>query len=338
MRDLLDNEINPVTGANAHILLLGKSGYGKTYQICRLVEEKVKEEKNVLVIDFSGSYSESELLRHGFYENVKKIVFSRDVLCLPVFAKIPEDEAAGLLCEFFMMSCGLKSGYVQKGVLREASKTAIKRGLGYGGFLGPAVIWEVLMEKYRAEDQCETVGKVLGKIEKICGSNWIELIQNESERCENHVVVWQISDVDAEMQVSLVSFVLSVVWNMSKRRECPFDVIVLDELEIYSSDRGNPLKNLIRQGRKFGMELILGTQYLQEEREKVRLLMQSDTKFFFRPTNEDAIRIARTIDSDKQLEYEKILKNLQIGQALFCGRYKVEQGEIISDKPIIVQN
>ena len=40
---------------NAHLLILGKSGEGKTYFCCRKMEENLRDGKNVIIFDYSNS-------------------------------------------------------------------------------------------------------------------------------------------------------------------------------------------------------------------------------------------------------------------------------------------
>ena len=50
---------------NAHELYLGKSGSGKTWAICRRVEELYSFGKKILILDYSGSYTVEELEKSG---------------------------------------------------------------------------------------------------------------------------------------------------------------------------------------------------------------------------------------------------------------------------------
>ena len=63
---LLDREGNTVELRNAenkHVLILGKSGSGKTWCCYRMLEEMANQKKSVYVFDYSGSYTQEELKR-----------------------------------------------------------------------------------------------------------------------------------------------------------------------------------------------------------------------------------------------------------------------------------
>ena len=48
-------------GDNRNFILVGETGKGKSYLNCRLIEKAVRSNKNILVVDYTGSYTESEL-------------------------------------------------------------------------------------------------------------------------------------------------------------------------------------------------------------------------------------------------------------------------------------
>ena len=66
LRDLEGRKINVCQIPNAHILILGKSGEGKTYFCCRRMEEEVQDGKSVIIFDYSSSYSIPELIKCKF--------------------------------------------------------------------------------------------------------------------------------------------------------------------------------------------------------------------------------------------------------------------------------
>ena len=66
---LMDKEKNRIqlsSKPNGHLLVLGKSGMGKTFYICRKVEEEVENGHFIMLFDFSSSYSNKELERANF--------------------------------------------------------------------------------------------------------------------------------------------------------------------------------------------------------------------------------------------------------------------------------
>lgn len=66
LKDFEGNCIYLSQNPNSHLLILGGSGYGKTYFLCRQMEEKISEKKKIFLIDYSGSYTKSELEKNNF--------------------------------------------------------------------------------------------------------------------------------------------------------------------------------------------------------------------------------------------------------------------------------
>ena len=65
-KDMENHRIDLVKNGSGHMLVYGKSGQGKTYFLCRMLERNFELGKKILILDFSGSYSEKELQKKGF--------------------------------------------------------------------------------------------------------------------------------------------------------------------------------------------------------------------------------------------------------------------------------
>lgn len=57
---------------NEHVMILGSSGYGKTYFCCRHMEEEIARERKILVLDYSSSYGKKEREKNNF-DDVKGV-------------------------------------------------------------------------------------------------------------------------------------------------------------------------------------------------------------------------------------------------------------------------
>ena len=71
IQDLEKRKIKILHRPNAHFLITGKSGTGKTYYCCRKIEEELKKNKGILLIDYSSSYTEKELQKISF--NIRSV-------------------------------------------------------------------------------------------------------------------------------------------------------------------------------------------------------------------------------------------------------------------------
>jgi hypothetical protein len=103
-----------------------------------------------------------------------------------------------------------------------------------------------------------------------------------------------------------------------------------------SVKRGSALSHFIREGRKFGVGLILSSQfvnhYTEEEQET---LLQAANILIFKPTPKDLTFSAKVIDFNAPTVWKKILSKLSIGTAVLVGHYHVNNANKILTKPII---
>lgn len=76
MKDIEGNRINLLQSPNAHILTWGRSGQGKTFFCQKQIEQAHKMGKQILVIDFSGSYTLEQLKKNEFVSLDKLKEFS----------------------------------------------------------------------------------------------------------------------------------------------------------------------------------------------------------------------------------------------------------------------
>lgn len=126
-----ENVIFLLEDPNAHLLVLGNSGYGKTYFLCRKMEELVRNKKNIFLLDFSHSYAGAELEKNQF----------RPMEMVEILNPFEESfdwifEGRGLvsdLTDALVKVLGIRS-YYQKKLLRQGMKLTLGCK---GGFYGP---------------------------------------------------------------------------------------------------------------------------------------------------------------------------------------------------------
>ena len=90
-------------------------------------------------------------------------------------------------------------------------------------------------------------------------------------------------------------------------------VIVLDEIQNLDHDQESPLANLLTEGRKFGISLILATQILsnlsKDERDR---LFQASHKLFFRPADTEIKSHAQILENATNEKAEIWVKRLAV--------------------------
>lgn len=119
-------------------------------------------------------------------------------------------------------------------------------------------------------------------------------------------------------------------------KKCKYDSIYLDEFQHLSMSKSGALYSLLRESRKFGVSLVLSSQFIgnYDDDEKSALL-QVGNILLFRPTLKDLNECAKLIDVEKSGAWKKILKKLNVGQAILLGHYCVNNKKNICEKPVI---
>lgn len=81
----------------------------------------------------------------------------------------------------------------------------------------------------------------------------------------------------------------------------------------------------LREFRKFGIGTIMSTQFLGKtfDDEAKSLLYQAGVRMYFKPDDINLKSIAMNIDRAKCKEWMSVLKNLDRGECVFCGKTEI---------------
>ena len=310
MKNLEGARVNIVEHMNPHYLVLGKPGAGKTYWSMKNIEKSIEEGKRICVLDFSGSYSIAEVSKSnpallkkiefvGTKEsggiNWKNIYPTNDLLCDDV-----TDSVIKIL--------GINS-YYQKKLLREAVEMQL---MGFPNFSFPMLVFTleimlglveekkivtesmkkmvaIIKSKERTEDDMKNIERLLARLapyKHIYNFG----IKKEVKEEEKLITVIQLNEMALQKKKFLTSFILEMLWNELKfdqeKRHC--DVLVLDEFQFLPFSEDAALTNLLREARRFGLKIILISQFVSNySRAEISALMQVGQKLFFRPAESE---------------------------------------------------
>jgi len=109
--------------------------------------------------------------------------------------------------------------------------------------------------------------------------------------------------------------------------------VVLDEVQNLDHRKDSPLEKFLREGRKFGISLILATQTLSnfEQQERDRLF-QAAHKLFFAPADTEIKRFADILrdnfPTSSKDEWIQRLSRLQKGECLSIGPAMNAEGKL----------
>jgi DNA phosphorothioation-dependent restriction protein DptH len=140
------------------------------------------------------------------------------------------------------------------------------------------------------------------------------------------VNVLQLKGLSREIQKAVTEFTLWDLWdyaqnNGTKQRPIP---IVLDEIQNLDHSSDSPIDKMLREGRKFGLSLILATQTTSQfDAEQRDRLFQAAHKLFFKPATTEIDRFAQILSKASggitKAEWATRLSRLEKGQCWSLG-------------------
>ena len=361
MKDKENNTITVVENINKHYLALGNSGNGKTYWAMQKLNELAEKGKRVMVLDFSGSYTESEVAKSnpGLLGKIKfvgtkesdGINWKNNYTSDSLFYDDVTDSIIKVL--------GINS-YYQTKLLREAVEKQLK---GFPNFSFPMLVFtlkkmlglieerqdddnaEIMLkrieekkeEKLRSDDDMKNLERLLSRLapyEHIFNFG----IMKETKEEDALITVIQLHEMPLLKKRFLTSFILEIIWRELKfeqgERHC--DVLVLDEFQFLPFAEDDAFPNLLRESRRFGLEMILISQFISNySKAEISTLLQVGQKLFFGPTEEDLGFTARLIAFDNTKEWMSILSNLSKGEAVYKGAYTLNENDFLCNEPIV---
>lgn len=339
LTDNYENKIFPQANPNGHILMLGKSGCGKTYAQCRFIEDTLRNGGKVLVIDWSGSFSIDELKRaqlSSIYMKMLRVINLNEEklkIILP-----DEGEPAWQLAEMAKIILDV-DGRRQQEILEKASLCTCREG--NPSLVGLFEKLEALIDDYATEneeEQRERAEMLAERLEPLIRKNCIDVVGfQECFECPSDLIIIQISALSDRLRKSCQMAVLWSVWKWAKISKCPWQNIVLDEVQHLQVKDEVP-SSLIREGRKYNISLHMSTQFLEGlDKEAIAVYQQAGNILFFQPERSSFAKVAAMIDADEKKFWMAKLRELQRGNAVICGSYTINENTKVLTKPVVVK-
>ena len=323
--------------ANNLLLCLGDSGNGKTTLLRNLATGVNKDGVPVIIPDYSESYIKSEVKGWDNLDYFNIItaglpvdIFKPRVLAYDDEVRV-EDEAkvasriTGLLVNSFNITGG-----VERPVLASAVKEHMRSSEKIKSFAG------IISELKKIESK--QAGNLVCKLEILTeipisdkSIDWDEIVGS------NRIAVFQMSFLDERLRKICLELLLADLWEWVRKRDNRKEIfLVLDEISNFSFKSPYFLSH-VREFRKFGIGAVMATQYLGglKGKDATNLLNQAAIRTYFciRDTKE-GIRVAKEIDYENYKKWVPIIRNLRIGECVFCGNILYE-GEVLEQKVVV---
>jgi hypothetical protein len=274
---------DPSSGsANPHVLILGESGYGKTYTIASLSSELAQENVVSIVFDYGQGFTPATLpSEFRDATNPLEIHAGRDGVDINPLQIFPSDmhgpvNVAQRVADTFG-HVYKKIGVQQHAVIRQAVLDVMADA---GITLDDPESWtsdlpgfsavQAKLQSYARDflnAQSKFAASAASHISTVFVFNtfrqnghkvsWPDLLQSD-----NRAIIIQLKGLEHSLERAVTEFLL---WNLIGFIEAlgpgPLRCfVILDEAHKLAFNPGSPVEKLLREGRKFGLGLILASQ------------------------------------------------------------------------------
>jgi len=336
--------------SNRHLLITGTSGQGKTYSIQTMLFELNKKGVSSVIFDYTEGFMKKQLeevfITH-LNDSIKEhIIYSVGVPINPfvrheielgdITVKEKPADVASRLADIFTHV--YEFGEQQSAAIFSAALNGINT---YGDAMN--------MRKFQTElenvqETNKTAKTVLSKMEPFFQTvsfessdsfDWGDILYGDNAG----VNIFQLTLINRDMQVIVTELMLWDMWYYSKKygsKEKPF-VVVLDEAQNLSHKNGSPSATILTEGRKFGWSAWFATQSLKVLRDdEVTRLSQAAFKLYFKPTDDEIVKISKLLDPTGEYSWVADIKKLQKGQCIVAGDRQKADGSFGATIPTVV--
>jgi len=332
-------EFNHPDLANRHMLIFGASGQGKTYAIQCIICEMGRLGQHSLIVDYTDGFRPDHLEPYTgeVLSPVQHVVSNKP---LPINPFIPQSSDAGgiqlqekpadvatRIASLFNVVYHI--GDQQRSALYEAVSKGVQE---HGSGMDLAMMLDLvdgLSEDSRYKNSAKRLySKIKPFVDKEpfgsgnAGFDWDILFSHHENICN----IFQLAGMDVESGRLITEFLL---WDLygylqAKGKKTDPKVLVLDEVQNLDHSEGSPLSKYLREGRKFGVSLVLATQIMsgmsKDERDR---MFNAEHKLFFKPTDTELrafAQLAAEITRGTVDDWKHKLSALQKGECYSVGQ------------------
>ncbi len=309
---------------NEHILLLGTSGSGKSTRLKEIMDDCYVKGRTVIAFDINGcDFVEARnanvisALDDGININFFNIGNAEDYV-----------NQVAYIVEAFSNIASL--GIRQERAFRDAVEFALKNN---GEFANGMEALEAGLRRQSSEVAEGVLSKFWGLFE----SNIFR--ENKKRIVAGEINVVSIQGVNSTTQRQVVELVLCELWQKCRSRELYEEntTIIIDEFQHLSLKRNSVLLEMLREARKYGINIILSTQTSALfSKEVLATISLTAIQLYFRPAVSDMKKIAELICPEEKGKWLLVLKSLKIGESVVNGNFCI--GKKNFDCPIVIHS
>lgn len=318
---------------NSSILVLGRSGSGKTYALKQIEKNIAERGGMVLIVNFNSTH---DYLKDEENQQVKRINVRAEGYPFPLFCPMifpdchreREEDIVESILEIF--GGVLPLPVRQKAEFRRAVQQVVEHPEMWQQ--GIHAVGELLLQR---ED--EVAWRVYDKFCNIF--RMMEFCpQKEAIFSQGKITILDLGDCASNVQHFLAEMTLAIlyryfrVWGRYAKQPL---FVVLDEFQLLRLNKNSILANILREGRKHNLALLLATQMLETfSKEQVAVIRQAATQLYFRPDEKCLKNLAREYTGENWGNIREKVPSFQRGECIAVGRFKTGTMEI--RKPIMM--
>ena len=316
---------NPGVKGSPHLFMLGIPGQGKSWTITRIVSELARQNVPSLVLDFHGQFAESQAtltkaIQPGVLDAAKGLPFS-PFECTREVGQGGWMANALAVAEIFAYVAGL--GEMQKDIVYTSVRDAYKvRGFNDDSDIATFQMLDYptlkdVLKRIEQNEQTRHVTNVAARCRPLLEMDLFRPTEQPADLLSlvHNGLVIDLHNLFAEtLQIAAGAFVLRKIykdmfrWGYANRLQL---AIVLDEAHRLAKDITLP--KLMKEGRKFGISVIVASQGIADFHPDV--LGNAGTKVIFRMNYPESRKVSGFIRGRQGQDLSERIEQLSIGSA-----------------------
>lgn len=171
----------------------------------------------------------------------------------------------------------------------------------------------------------DTAAGVRERIITLTSHNFFRPGDNFIKRGKINVI--RLSKFDCNSQIILAETVCAYLWRLANADRFKTEPIYLfiDECQNMPSGKDSMLAQMLSEGRRFGVNLIVATQLLLDSSFSAvqQRFTQCGLMLFFKPLSNRIDQTSRMIDPAAKADWTLTLRTLKVGEFVACGSFLV---------------
>lgn len=312
--------------------ITGRSGMGKTFLASYLGRELIYKGESVYLIDLGDKWSRADkerLISAGaLFHSVR-----RDGITL-CFRKNTEVCACGRIIANALGFRSVNAVMIIKGAIKGLLSVCGK------GFTIEELRDYLEVSAKEAPEESEWKLKIWERLDFCDELSTISFCVDQNREFSPDSTIWDFSGMDdtfVQLSAYLISFCLLCRQKRRFRQGLVENrvFLIIDEFQTLDCDRKSVIGTCLTEGRKYGLALILITQFLHGNFSDavISQFKQGGFRFYFRLTEEEAAIVSRELAGnswERSVLYQKLVR-LPRGHCLMTGRHRVGNNDMITE-------